>query len=182
MDFPPRPQMPDEARPLFDRHSLPDVLRGWPQPVDDGAPIAALSGNLLDLLAQQPGQSCGCRRQRPFDQRDRGRGAFRSVSSRQKPTARQGVDRSGVAGVQQRDRGIDHRQSGADQQHRGMRIEARERLGRPRIRPITRGVIEAGIGDWRRLWRKSPDRQHRDIGFELALPIEIENDAAARGP
>ncbi len=151
VDLPPRPQMADKARLLVDRHRLPDVLRGGAQTVDDSAPVPALPGQLLDLFAQQAGQSRCRRRQGPFDQRHRGSGGARPVPSRQKPPARQGVDRPVWPRSKSEIAVSTIVNPGADQQHRRVRVEIRERIRHPGIRPIAVTVVEAGIGDCGRL-------------------------------
>ena len=89
------------------------------------------------------------------------------------------MDRPGMTLVEQRDRRIDHSETGADHQHRALRVELGEGVGRPRVGAIEIGVVEAGVGQRRRFRRKVADREHGDIGTQRAATVEMEDDLVA---
>ena len=135
---PPRAQVAQEPLPVARAHRLPQLAGDGPDLVDHRVPAAATGGLPGRVAAQGAGQLVQPGRE-GVGFRHRRRGRCGGVAVRQQPAPRQRGDRAAMALVEQGDHAVDGGQAGADQQHRRVRIEPLQRVGRPRVGLCRRG-------------------------------------------
>jgi len=99
----------------------------------------------------------------------------RFMPSGQQATAGQGMDRSGMALIQQGDHGIHGGQAGPYQQNRIVRRQTCQRVRGPGIGAVERGVVEGGIVDRHRLRRKIARREDDKIRLDAPVPVQCQH-------
>src|SRR3984957_567123 len=117
VNVPPRARVCEEPWPCSARHGAPDRLHMWAETVNDTSPISAASHFLARSRAkpmQKRGEPHGRRQYRLRDWR----GIDAAMGLREKAAPREGDNRPTMAGLAQRHRRVDHRQSGAQNQNR----------------------------------------------------------------
>jgi hypothetical protein len=118
------------------RHGAPDRLHVWAETVNDASPISGVLHFIARSRPKPTQKRSKPRRRRQFRLRD-WRRLDAAMGLREKAAPREGDNRSPMAGLAQRNRGVDHRQSRAQNQNRPIRG------GVPRTR------ILPGAHEWR---------------------------------
>ena len=149
------------------RHGAPDRLHMWAQTINDASPISAVLNFNARSGAKPMQKRSEPRRRRRFRLRD-WRGLDAAMGLREKTAPREGDNGSTMAGLAQRNRGVDHRQSGAQNQDR------RIRRGVPRTRVLP-GAHEWRIERFGGFVSAAQNRHIEDGGFGAG---EAEGDGA----
>ncbi|MPL80530.1 hypothetical protein SDC9_26431 [bioreactor metagenome] len=135
--LPPGGAVAQETGPLPGAHVLPEQADPGPDAVDGIAPAAARGLGLTPAAAQPQQDHAERGAERQFFARGRQRRAG-GMGARQEAAARDRDDRPGMPGALERQHLIDHRQPGADDQHRAARRGVRP--GAPGPGDEARGV------------------------------------------
>ena len=170
MSVPPWSQVAKESPPLIQGQAAPEIRNVRPQAVDDAAPVPTVALGSAGAAAQpthQPNHGGGARQVLG--------GHFQRLGPRmylrQQSPPRDRPDRSAVAFTEQRLDDVDHRQAGADQQHRSELRKARGRVRMPRVPEI--GAIAA-------IRRQIAGREHDDVEPIAAAAGNGQRDAVGR--
>jgi len=118
---------------LLETHGLPESLRVRAQHIDRRAPISAVHLEATRQRTQPMQQPREVLPERNLRRRESARNRHRAMGVRQQAAARDGDNRTAMSPPFQRQRHIDHRQTGADDQYRRLDGEAVERTRRPRL-------------------------------------------------
>ncbi len=176
MHVPARPQMAQELRALGGAPSRPDARDRGAHRVHHPLPGHALRLGLLRLAAQQPhqrkrrGMRLGIVEGRPA--------SASPVRERQIAAPRKRLHLPRMAEARELQRDVDHGETGAEQHHRRVALQAVERVIGPGIGHEERRVVEPGVFRRGRARRQIAGREHDDVGLDLA-PVG-EEDAARR--
>src|SRR5580693_4283270 len=149
------------------RHGAPYRRDVWSQTVNDASPISAASHLIARSRAKPMQNRSERRRRRQFRLRD-WRDINAAMSLRKKTAPREGDNWPKMAGLAQRNRGVDHRQSGAQNQNR------RIRRGVPRTRVLP-GAHERRLERFRGLVSAAQNRHIEDSGL---TPGKAKGDGA----
>ena len=116
VDIPPGSSVTHEPAPFRRGQGSPDIGNEWPQAIDNTSPIAAARLCLFGARTQPAQQVCGVGPERHLVRND-GPWDDVSVHVREQSTAGERDDGSGMPAFQQRQDGVDHGQTCAEDEH-----------------------------------------------------------------
>src|SRR5271163_3995960 len=117
VNVPPGARVFEEPSARLTRHGAPDRLNVWTQTINDASPISAASHFIARSRAKPMQNRSERRKRRQVRLRD-WRDINAAMSLRKKTAPREGDNWPKMAALAQRNRGVDHRRSGAQNQNR----------------------------------------------------------------